>query len=114
MVGLMPDTTPSRSGLWTRRLTPFIVVSLDGRQKGSEPEMIESEPWSYHADGTPVTSLADVIRKRAAATPDGVALSRAGQVTTFADIDARSSQAAAALRDAGVVAGDRVAFIGAS
>jgi acyl-CoA synthetase (AMP-forming)/AMP-acid ligase II len=76
--------------------------------------MIESEPWSYHADGTPVTSLADVIRKRAAATPDGVALSRAGQVTTFAEIDARSSQAAAALRDAGVVAGDRVAFIGAS
>ena len=64
--------------------------------------MTESEPWSYHADGTPVTSLADVIRKRAAATPDGIALVRAGQVTTFAGIEAGSSQAAAALRAAGV------------
>jgi non-ribosomal peptide synthetase component F len=74
----------------------------------------ELEPWSYHADGTPMTSLADIIRKRAAATPDGVALSRAGQVTTFAQIDAGSSRAAAALRAAGVVPGERVAFIGAS
>ena len=76
--------------------------------------MTESEPWSYHADGTPVTSLADVIRKRAAATPDGIALVRAGQVTTFAGIEAGSSQAAAALRAAGVATGERVAFIGAS
>ena len=34
--------------------------------------MTESEPWSYHADGSPVYSLADIIRKRAAATPAGV------------------------------------------
>ena len=76
--------------------------------------MTESEPWSYHADGTPVLALADVIRKRAAATPDGVALAHADQVTTFAEIDAGSSRAAAALRAAGVGPGDRVAFIGAS
>jgi long-chain acyl-CoA synthetase len=76
--------------------------------------MSDSEPWAYHADGTPVLSLADIIRKRAAATPEAVALSRAGQAATFAGIDAGSSRAAAALRAAGVARGDRVVFIGAS
>jgi long-subunit acyl-CoA synthetase (AMP-forming) len=28
-----------------------------------------TEPWSYHPDGSPVLSLADIIRKRAAAPP---------------------------------------------
>ncbi len=59
-------------------------------------------------------SLADIIRKRAAATPEAVALSRAGQAATFADIDDGSSRAGAALRAAGVLPGDRVVFIGAS
>ncbi len=76
--------------------------------------MSDSEPWAYHADGTPVLSLADIIRKRAAATPEGIALSRAGRTATFADIDTGSSRAAAALRAAGVGRGDRVVFIGAS
>jgi len=31
--------------------------------------MSEAEPWSYHADGSPVYSLADIIRKRSATTP---------------------------------------------
>ena len=31
--------------------------------------MSEAEPWSYHADGSPVYSLADIIRKRSAITP---------------------------------------------
>jgi len=31
--------------------------------------MAENEPWSYHPDGSPVYALADIIRKRAAATP---------------------------------------------
>ena len=75
--------------------------------------MIE-RPWSYHADGTPVYSLAEIIRKRAAATPAGVALARAGQESTFADLDIRSSKVAAALQAAGVTPGDRVVFIGAS
>jgi hypothetical protein len=26
--------------------------------------MTETEPWSYHPDGSPVFSLADIIRKR--------------------------------------------------
>src|SRR6185437_14012502 len=76
--------------------------------------MSETEPWAYHADGTPVLSLAEIIRKRSAATPEGVALSRAGRTATFADIDAGSSRAAAALRALGVGRGDRVVFIGAS
>ncbi len=79
--------------------------------------MTESEPWSYHADGTPVTSLADVIRKRAAATPDGIALVRAGQVSTFARHRQpllQPGRLAAPLRWPGSPPGDRVAFIGAS
>ena len=31
--------------------------------------MSEAEPWSYHPDGSPVYSLADIIRKRSAVTP---------------------------------------------
>ena len=76
--------------------------------------MTDSEPWAYHADGTPVLSLADIIRKRAAATPGAVALARAGECVTFAEIDARSSRAAAALRAAGVERDARVVFIGPS
>src|SRR5579862_1472530 len=87
---------------------------LPSSDSGREREMSDREPWAYHADGTPVLSLADIIRKRAAATPAGVALSRAGHAATFADIDTGSSRAAAALRSAGVGRGARVVFIGAS
>ncbi len=76
--------------------------------------MGESEPWSYHPDGSPVYSLADIIRKRAAVSPALIALAEPGRLTSFADLDRRSSQVAQALRRKGVVPGDRVAFIGAS
>ena len=76
--------------------------------------MTESEPWSYHADGSPVYSLADIIRKRAAATPAAIALAEAGRLTSFAELDRRSSQVAQALQAGGVRPGNRVAFIGAS
>ena len=76
--------------------------------------MTETEPWSYHPDGSPVYSLADIIRKRAAATPAGEALAEAHRRTSFADLDRRSSQVASALQAGGVHPGDRVAFIGAS
>jgi acyl-CoA synthetase (AMP-forming)/AMP-acid ligase II len=76
--------------------------------------MAASEPWSYHPDGSPVYSLADIIRKRASATPTAIALAEAGRVTSFAELDRRSSQVARALQAGGVRPGDRVAFIGAS
>jgi acyl-CoA synthetase (AMP-forming)/AMP-acid ligase II len=76
--------------------------------------MIEAEPWSYHVDGSPVYSLADVIRKRAAITPAAIAFTEAGRLTSFAELDQRSSQVARALQRKGVSPGDRVAFIGAS
>jgi acyl-CoA synthetase (AMP-forming)/AMP-acid ligase II len=76
--------------------------------------MTDSEPWAYHADGTPVLSLADIIRKRAAATPAAAALVQGGRASTFADLGTRSDKAAAALRAAGLAPGDRVVFIGAS
>jgi acyl-CoA synthetase (AMP-forming)/AMP-acid ligase II len=76
--------------------------------------MTESEPWSYHADGSPVYSLADIVRKRSAATPDAIALAEPGRLTSFAALDRRSSQVARALQAGGVRPGDRVAFIGAN
>ena len=81
--------------------------------------MSEAEPWSYYPDGSPVYSLADIIRKRAAVTPAAIALTEAGRLTTFAELDRRSSQVARALQAkalpaGGVRPGDRVAFIGAS
>ena len=81
--------------------------------------MSEAEPWSYHPDGSPVYSLADIIRKRSAVTPQAIALTEAGQLTSFAELDQRSSQVARALQRkalsaGGVRPGDRVAYIGAS
>ena len=76
--------------------------------------MAESEPWAYHPDGSPVLSLADIIRRRAAITPALVALAEPGRLTSFADLDRRSSQVAQALQRKGVARGDRVAFVGAS
>ena len=76
--------------------------------------MIEAEPWSYHVDGSPVYSLADIIRKRSAITPEAIALTEAGRVTSFAELDRRSSQVAHALQRKDVRPGDRVAYIGAS
>ena len=76
--------------------------------------MIEAEPWSYHPDGSPVYSLADIIRKRSAITPARIALTEAGRTTAFAELDQRSSQVARALQRKDVRPGDRVAYIGAS
>jgi acyl-CoA synthetase (AMP-forming)/AMP-acid ligase II len=76
--------------------------------------MSEAEPWSYHVDGSPVYSLADIIRKRSAITPEAIAFTEAGRLTSFAELDQRSSQVARALQRKDVRPGDRVAFIGAS
>ena len=76
--------------------------------------MADTEPWSYHPDGSPVLSLADIIRKRTAVTPALIALAEPGRLTSFAELDRRSSQVARALQAKGVGPGDRVAFIGAN
>ncbi|MCT9935313.1 long-chain-fatty-acid--CoA ligase [Planotetraspora sp. A-T 1434] len=68
--------------------------------------------YALHADGTRVERLADILRRRAAATPDLPAVIEPDRVTTFAQLDARSSQVARALLADGVKAGDRVAYIG--
>jgi acyl-CoA synthetase (AMP-forming)/AMP-acid ligase II len=72
------------------------------------------EPWALHADGSQVLALADIIRRRATATPDAVALQEPQRLTTFAALDERSSAVANALVGEGVVPGDRVGFIGAN
>ncbi|MFF3438742.1 AMP-binding protein [Streptosporangium sp. NPDC002721] len=70
--------------------------------------------YALHADGSRVERLADILRRRAAATPDLPAVIEPGGVTTFADLDARSSRVARALLADGVGEGDRVAYIGAN
>ena len=93
---------------------------MDGRCRSVYCSVVsETEPWSYHADGSPVYSLADIIRKRSAVTPAAIALTEAGRLTSFAELDRRSSQVARALQRKslsaeGVRPGDRVAYIGAS
>jgi long-chain acyl-CoA synthetase len=58
-----------------------------------------------------ITTIADVIRVHAAERPDAPALEVDGRSVTFRELDRRSSQAAQALRAAGVGPGDRVAFV---
>ncbi len=56
-------------------------------------------------------TLGDMIRECAAAYPDHPAITYVGDTTTYAELDARSSQVAQALRAAGIGAGDRVAVL---
>jgi acyl-CoA synthetase (AMP-forming)/AMP-acid ligase II len=66
-------------------------------------------------DGSPVVRIADIIRGRAAATPDRVALIEPdGGTTTYAELDVESNRVAQALLASGVGVGDRVTFIGAN
>ena len=58
-----------------------------------------------------IAAIADIIRTHGAERPDAVALEVDGRSITFGELDARSSQAAQALRAAGVGPDDRVAFI---
>jgi long-chain acyl-CoA synthetase len=59
-----------------------------------------------------MVNLAGIVRRRAAATPDAVAISQPQGDTTFARLDERSSRAAQALLAAGAQAGDRVVYLG--
>src|SRR4051812_42136308 len=59
----------------------------------------------------PIATIADIIREHGAQRPDAPALEVDGASVTFGALDAASSRLAQALRQAGVSAGDRVAFI---
>ena len=54
------------------------------------------------------------IRDRARTTPAGVAIDCGGEVTTYAELDARSDRLAAGLLEAGLAPGDRVATLTAT
>jgi long-chain acyl-CoA synthetase len=58
-----------------------------------------------------IATIADLARVHAAKRPDAIALVVGERIITFAELDARSSQAAQAFRAAGVGFGDRVAFV---
>ena len=68
--------------------------------------------WAHLPDGTRMVNVAGVVRGRAAATPDVTAISEPSRDTTFAELDARSSQVAQALLAEGVQTGDRVVYLG--
>ena len=55
--------------------------------------------------------IADIIRQQAERDPSGLALRFEGRDFSFADIEARSNRAAAALAALGLRAGDRVAWL---
>ena len=69
-------------------------------------------PAALHADGTPVERIEDLLRRRAAATPDLVAVSATDGDITFAELDARADRIAQALLRDGIRPGDRVAYLG--
>jgi long-chain acyl-CoA synthetase len=58
-----------------------------------------------------ITNIADIVRVHACRRPGAAALVVGDRTITFAELDARSSQAAQAFRAAGVGFGDRVAFV---
>lgn len=58
-----------------------------------------------------IHTLADIVAVHAAERPDAVALIDGDRCITYAELDARSTRAAQALRAAGVGFGDRVAFV---
>jgi acyl-CoA synthetase (AMP-forming)/AMP-acid ligase II len=59
-----------------------------------------------------IASLADLARVQARRQPDAIAFHFEGRETSFAAFHARSSQIGQALRAAGVMASDRVAYLG--
>jgi long-chain acyl-CoA synthetase len=59
-----------------------------------------------------ITTIAGIIREHAVSQPDHVALIAGGATWTYGQLDHRSSQVANALARSGVVAQDRVAFLG--
>lgn len=68
--------------------------------------------YSLHPDGTRVERLEDIVRKRAAATPDLAAVIAPEGTTTFAELDREASRVAQALLRDGVSPGDRVSYVG--
>jgi acyl-CoA synthetase (AMP-forming)/AMP-acid ligase II len=75
---------------------------------------VNRDIFARHADGTRVERVADIVRRRAAATPSLVAVVEPHRSTTFGELDERSSRVAQALLALGVGPGDRVAYIGAN
>ncbi|MBF6353023.1 AMP-binding protein [Nocardia higoensis] len=73
-------------------------------------ETTTSRP-ARHVDGTWVENLADILRKQAIATPDGVAVVENGNSTTYAELNARADRLAQALVADGVAPGDRVGLV---
>lgn len=75
------------------------------------PEYLDPH-YSLHPDGTRVERLEDILRKRAAATPDLPAVITPESTTSFAALDREANRVAQALLRDGVGPGDRVSYVG--
>jgi len=89
----------------------MIQAQVGQVQVPTPPEYRDPE-YALHADGTRVERLEDVLRARAAATPDLPAIIEPSGTTSFAELDRQASQVAQALIRDGVQPGDRVAYVG--
>ncbi|WP_225985870.1 long-chain-fatty-acid--CoA ligase [Janibacter melonis] len=76
------------------------------------PDSYRDPHYALHADGTRVERVEDILRRRAAATPDLPAVLEPGRTTTFAELDAMASRVAQSLIADGVRPGDRVTYVG--
>ena len=75
------------------------------------PQYVDPE-FALLPDGKRVLRLEDIIRARAAATPDATALITPEGSTTFGELDRASNRVGQALLAMGVTPGDRVCWIG--
>jgi long-chain acyl-CoA synthetase len=93
------------------------VLTRSEASLGNQPFLPSWDPddesiWAHLPDGSRMVNVAGIVRGRAAATPDAVAISQPDGDTTFAQLDGRSSQVAMALLADGVQPGDRVVYLG--
>ncbi|MCO7220126.1 AMP-binding protein [Klenkia sp. PcliD-1-E] len=78
------------------------------------PDAYRDPDYALLPDGRRAERLADMLRARAAATPDVDAVLEVGRTTSWAELDRTANRVAQALARDGVRAGDRVAYVGAN
>lgn len=97
------------------RLSVFIARALEAERladvPSATPEEIAAELETFNASAHPLpeTTLAELLERAMAATPDAEALRFGGESLSYADLDRRTRALAAALRERGVGAESLVA-----
>ncbi|MEY9878308.1 amino acid adenylation domain-containing protein, partial [Streptacidiphilus sp. MAP12-33] len=94
------------------------ALAADPRQRVSRVEVLEAEEraqllvgWNDTAAETPDATVTQLFERRAARTPDAVAVDCEGTTLSYAQLDARSNRLARLLLERGVRPGTRVALV---